>query len=82
MSVDVSADEKIVSCRYDNTYNLRKGSFKESLSSSLYSSHVARAQSCNEIVRICVKGYSCAFDLNPSNLLNLMGDARIRFNQK
>ncbi len=35
MFVYVSADRKIFSCRYDHTYDLKKGSFREYFSSSL-----------------------------------------------
>jgi MoaA/NifB/PqqE/SkfB family radical SAM enzyme len=82
MFVYVSADKKIFSCTYDHTYDLRKGSFEDYFSSDLYLAHVAKAESCNECVRTCVRGYSYAYDLKPRNLLSLAGDAGILFNQK
>ncbi len=33
-------------------------------------------------VRTCVRSYSYAYDLNPLNLVDLVGDARIQLNQR
>lgn len=82
MFVYVSADKKIFSCTYDHTYDLKRGSFKDYFSSKLYRDHVARAEKCNVCVRTCVRGYSYAYDLNPPNLIGLVGDARTLLKQE
>jgi MoaA/NifB/PqqE/SkfB family radical SAM enzyme len=82
MFVYVSPDKKIFSCTYDHTYDLKQGSFKDYFSSRLYQKHVAKAEKCNICVRTCVRGYSYAYDLNPLNFMNLIGDARILLDQK
>ena len=81
MFVYVSPDKKIYNCTYDYSYDLRKGSFEDYFSGSLYSEHATRAEECNACVRTCVRGYSYAYDLNPLNLINLIGDTRILYNQ-
>jgi MoaA/NifB/PqqE/SkfB family radical SAM enzyme len=82
MFVYVSPNKKIFSCTYDHTYDLNQGSFKDYFSSKLYQKHVANAEKCNICVRTCVRGYSYAYDLNPLNFINLVGDARILLDQK
>lgn len=82
MFVYVSPDKKIYNCTYDQTYDLKKGSFEDYFSSLPYRNHVARAESCNQCVRTCVRGYSYAYDLKPLNLMSLVGEARILLNQR
>lgn len=82
MFVYVSPDKKIFDCTYNYNYDLRKGSFKNYFSSRMYRDQVTKAESCNMCVRTCVRGYSYAYELNPINLLDLIGDARILINQR
>lgn len=81
MFVCVSPDKKIFSCKFDHTYDLRKGSFADYFSREAYRNHVVRAEHCNVCVRTCVRGYSYAYDLKPLNLLNLFSNVRILLNQ-
>jgi MoaA/NifB/PqqE/SkfB family radical SAM enzyme len=81
MFVYVSPDKKIYSCTFDHSYDLKKGSFEDYFSSNSFRNHAARAENCNMCVRTCVRGYSYAYDLKPLNLMNLVDDARILFNQ-
>lgn len=82
MFIYVSADKKIFSCTYDHIYDLNRGSFDDYFSSRLYKDHIVRAEKCNVCIRTCVRGYSYAYDLQPLNFLNLVGDARILLAQK
>jgi MoaA/NifB/PqqE/SkfB family radical SAM enzyme len=82
MFVYVSPDKKIFDCTYGYSYDLRKGSFEDYFSSIEYREHVARAERCNLCVRTCVRGYSYAYEFNPLNLIDLVGDARILINQR
>lgn len=82
MFVYVSPDKKIYSCRFDHNYDLRKGSFEDYFASDLYRNHVSRAETCNLCIRTCVRGYSYAYDLQPLNLLDLIGETRILLSQK
>jgi MoaA/NifB/PqqE/SkfB family radical SAM enzyme len=82
MFVYVSPDKKIFDCMYNYNYDLRKGSFEEYFSSALFRDQVAKAEACNRCVRTCVRGYSYAYDLNPLNFIDLIGDARILVNQR
>jgi MoaA/NifB/PqqE/SkfB family radical SAM enzyme len=82
MFVYVSPDKKIFDCTYGYGYDLRKGSFKDYFESEAYRDQVAKAETCNRCVRTCVRGYSYAYELNPLNLADLIGDARIMVNQK
>ena len=81
MFVYVSADNKIFSCTYDHTYDLKVGCFEDYFSSRLYRDQVAKAEKCNVCVRTCVRGYSYAYDLKPMNFLNLLGDGAILLKQ-
>ncbi len=81
MFVYVSPDKKIFDCTYGYSYDLRKGSFEDYFSSPLYLDQVAKAERCNMCVRTCVRGYSYAYDFNPLNLIDLVGDTRILVNQ-
>jgi MoaA/NifB/PqqE/SkfB family radical SAM enzyme len=82
MFVYVSPDKKIFDCTYGYSYDLRKGSLKDYFSSGAYRDQVAKAEKCNMCIRTCVRGYSYAYDFNPLNLINLIGDARILVNQR
>jgi MoaA/NifB/PqqE/SkfB family radical SAM enzyme len=83
MFVYVSPDKKIFDCRYSSSgYDLRKGSFEDYFSSSIYREQVARAEGCNMCVRTCVRGYSYAYGLNPLNFIDLVADARMLVSQK
>ena len=82
MFVYVSPDKRIYNCTYDESYDLKKGSFEDYFSSNPYRNHVVRAENCNVCVRTCVRAYSYAYDLKPLNLMNLVGDARIQLNQR
>jgi MoaA/NifB/PqqE/SkfB family radical SAM enzyme len=81
MFVYVSPDKKIFDCGYAYGYDLRKGSFEDYFSSKQYKDQVLKAEHCNMCVRTCVRGYSYAYEFNPLNLLDLIGDARILLNQ-
>lgn len=80
--VYVSPDKKVFSCAYDHTYDLKKVSFKDYFSSSLYKDHVKRAERCNICLRTCVRMYSYAYALKPLNFINLYDDIKILKNQK
>lgn len=82
MFVYVSPDKKIFDCTYGYSYDLRKGSFEDYFSSRAYRDQVAKAEKCNLCVRTCVRGYSYAYDFNPLNFIDLVGDAMILVNQK
>jgi MoaA/NifB/PqqE/SkfB family radical SAM enzyme len=82
MFVYVSPDKTIYDCKYGYSYDLKKGSFEEYFTSNPYLNHVKNAEACNMCVRTCVRNYSYAYDLNPLNLLDLIGDARIQVNQR
>jgi MoaA/NifB/PqqE/SkfB family radical SAM enzyme len=82
MFVYVSPDKKIFDCTYNYNYDLRKGSFEDYFASRVYKDQVSKAEGCNMCVRTCVRGYSYAYELNPLNLIDLIGDARILVNQK
>ena len=82
MFVYVSPDKKIFDCAYGYSYDLKKGSFEDYFSSREYRLHVAKAERCNMCVRTCVRGYSYAYEFNPLNLIDLVGDARILVNQR
>lgn len=82
MFVYVSPDKRIYSCTFDQSYDLRKGSFKAYFSSDSYRNQVARAEICNMCLRTCVRGYSYAYELKPLNLMNLIGNTRILLNQR
>jgi MoaA/NifB/PqqE/SkfB family radical SAM enzyme len=82
MFVYVSPDKKIFDCTYNYSYDLRKGSFRDYFSSQTYRDQVSMAERCNRCVRTCVRGYSYAYNLNPINLMDLVGDARILVNQR
>lgn len=77
MFVYVSADNKIFSCTYDHTYDLKCGSFSDYFSSKLFQEHVKKAEECNECIRTCVRGYTYTYALNPIHLVNLFSDAKI-----
>ena len=81
MFVYVSPDKKVFDCTYNYNYDLRKGSFEDYFSSKLFRDQVAKAEGCNMCVRTCVRGYSYAYDFNPLNLMNLLGDGMILINQ-
>ncbi len=80
--VYVSPDKKIFDCTYSHTYDLTTGSFADYFASPLYHAHVAKAETCNQCVRTCVRMYSYAYALKPLNYLNLYHDIRLLVNQK
>jgi MoaA/NifB/PqqE/SkfB family radical SAM enzyme len=82
MFVYVSPDKKIFDCTYGYSYDLRKGSFEDYFSSSAYKEQVHEAETCNRCVRTCVRGYSYAYDFNPLNFIDLIGDARMLFDRR
>ncbi len=82
MFVYVSPDKKIFDCTYGYSYDLGHGSFEDYFSSKAYKDQVSKAEGCNACVRTCVRGYSYAYDFNPLNFANLIGDARILVNQR
>ena len=82
MFVYVSPDKKIFDCTYGYSYDLRKGSFEEYFSSQDFRDQVANAEKCNRCVRTCVRGYSYAYEFNPLNLIDLVGDARMLVSQR
>ena len=82
MFVYVSPDKKIFDCTYGYSYDLRKGSFEDYFSSRAYRGQVLKAEGCNLCVRTCVRGYSYAYDFNPLNFIDLVGDARILVSQR
>lgn len=82
MFVYVSPDKKIFDCTYGYSYDLRRGSFEDYFSSPAYRDQVAKAEGCNACVRTCVRGYSYAYDFNPLNFVDLIGDARILVDQR
>lgn len=82
MFVYVSPDKKIFDCTYGYSYDLKKGSFKDYFSSKAFHDQVVKAEGCNLCVRTCVRGYSYAYDFNPLNFIDLVGDAMILVKQK
>jgi MoaA/NifB/PqqE/SkfB family radical SAM enzyme len=82
MFVYVSPDKKIFDCTYNYSYDLRKGSFGDYFSGQAFRDQVRKAERCNMCTRTCVRGYSYAYEFNPLNLFNLIGDARILVNQR
>jgi len=80
--VYVSPDRKVFSCTYDHTYDLRKGSFKDYFSSTLYKEHAKKAEKCNICIRTCVRMYYYAYALKPLNFIDLRDDIRILTNQR
>lgn len=80
MFVYVTPDKKIYNCNYAYHYDLKKGSFGDYFSSSDFKNYVSEAESCNKCVRTCVRGYSYTYDLIPSQIMGLAGQARSLFN--
>ena len=80
--VYVSPDRKVFNCTYDHTYDLRKGSFKDYFSSTLYKEHAKKAEKCNICIRTCVRMYYYAYALKPLNFIDLRDDIRILTNQR
>ena len=82
MFLYVSPDKKIYDCTYGYSYDLRKGSLEDYFTSASFRDQVVKAETCNKCVRTCVRGYSYAYELNPLNFANLVGDARILMHQR
>ncbi|MFH0897766.1 MAG: radical SAM protein [Candidatus Bathyarchaeota archaeon] len=78
----VSPDKKAFNCTYDHVYDLKKGSFKDYFASSLYKTHVEKAEKCNICLRTCVRMYSYAYALKPLYFISLLSDIKILANQR
>lgn len=80
MFVYVTPDRKIYSCNYSLHYDLKEGNFQDYFGSPTFKGWIKDAESCNNCVRTCVRGYSYTYDIMPRQMLGLIGQARSLFN--
>ncbi len=77
MFLYVTPDRQIYNCDYTYAYNLKNGSIKDYLRSSIFRDYVRKAETCNTCVRTCVRGYAYTYGFNIRHVKGLFGQRNL-----